>query len=181
MAHKTTVTLPDDIYAQWKTAGLPLTEVIRRGLDGTGDTARHTATEARLAALEARHANVEHRLAQLETTSAGDNDGPFLAEPVDPEELERQNEEWDRQHEERREREAHERHDLLLTRVKRLPGEPCTVTLADAMAVFHRSRGTVLQQMHEMTDYGLAHQLDRKQGTGEPYRWVIEEPDGDNG
>lgn len=85
MARKTTLTLPDDIHAQWKASGLPAAEVFRRGLEGTGDAARHATTEARLA-------GIEHRLAQLEALGGGDGwDGP-VAEAGNPEEMRLQRE-----------------------------------------------------------------------------------------
>jgi hypothetical protein len=65
MGRKTSVTLPGDLHAAWKAAGLPLAEVIRRGLDGTGDTARHAAAETRLAQVEARVAQLEARADSL--------------------------------------------------------------------------------------------------------------------
>ncbi|HYZ56198.1 MAG TPA: hypothetical protein VE733_22225 [Streptosporangiaceae bacterium] len=49
MVHQTTANLPDDRFAVWKASGLPLSDVIGRGLDRSGDTARHAAMEARLA------------------------------------------------------------------------------------------------------------------------------------
>jgi hypothetical protein len=165
MAHKTTVTLPDDLHATWKRSGRPLADVIRSGLDGTGDTARHAATETRLAQLEARHATVEQRLAALEAgaasaTAFGAEDQADAAD-FDPEE-------WAREREERERAKMDDRRARLLASGK----NPVTVT--DAIGVFHVAEHAARSWLKQLAGYGYAEQLDH--APGEPYRWMIREP-----
>jgi len=161
MTHKTTVTLPDDLFAAWKRAGLPLADVIRRGLDGTGDTARHAATEARIAM-------IEHRIAQLEAGAAhaivfgADTGDQAEAGDLDPEE-------WARQMEER------ERAKMSDRRAKLLASGKNPVTASDAIGVFHVAENTARSWLKQLAGYGYADQLDHAEG--EPYRWVIREPE----
>jgi hypothetical protein len=162
MTHKTTVTLPDDLHTQWKASGQSLAEVIRRGLDGTGDTARHTATESRLA-------GIETRLARLETAGRhpGGQADASVTTADDPAELEEMERRW----EEERQQGIANRRELLLTKVKRLPGSPCIVTVNLAAGILGFSTTTAKRYMFELVEAGWARQLDRPNGG--PYEWEV--------
>jgi hypothetical protein len=168
MGHKTSVTLPGDLHATWKAAGLPLAEVIRRGLDGTGDTARHAATEARLAQVEARLAQLEARAARPSVFTADTDDlaDYELAEPADPPTLE----------EIEQRRELHDRakagawHRQLVRHVEPDKAGQRIVTANTAGAAFRLGTNAARDRMHMLASFGLATFID----DGEtPYRWLI--------
>jgi hypothetical protein len=163
MAHRTTVILPDDLHAAWKASRLLLTEVIRRGLDGTGDTARHAATESRLAMIEHRIAQLEAR--QVIPSSYADADD--TADQLSDEEHERLRAEYHNQT-------MNDRRTLLLAKVPHADGEPVVIDTTAAVAVFGVNDQTARSWMKALTGYGYARQLDRKEGTGQRYEWVIE-------
>jgi hypothetical protein len=171
MTHKTTVTLPDDLYAQWKATRQPLTEIIRHGLDGTGDTARHTATETRLA-------GIEHRVAQLEAAGRhfdglGDEDGTVITVDDLPtlEEIEQRREQRDQL-------KAQEWHRTLIRHVKPDKAGQRVVTGQDAGTAFRLGSSMGRERMHMLVSFGLATLLD----DGEiPYRWLIHEEDNGDG
>jgi len=165
MGRKTSVTLPGDLHAAWKEAGLPLAEVIRRGLDGTGDTARHAAAETRLAQVEARVAQLEARArASVLTTDAdGLADDDAWAEPPSVEEIEQRRERADQL-------KAAEWHRILIRRIEPDKTGQRVVTANTAGAAFRTGTGAARDRLHMLASFGLATFLD----DGEiPYRWLI--------
>lgn len=166
MPHKTSITLPDDLYATWKRARIPAIEVWRRGLEGTGDTARHTAIEARLA-------QIEYRVGQLEARAYAPPDlYPELSETDDgptPEEI---------QAERAATRRARlgEMHARLWLHIPVIPGQQPTVTAADAAQAWKISDGVARGTMRALAAYGYARQHEHTQGTGRPYVWTVLDP-----
>jgi len=63
-----------------------------------------------------------------------------------------------------------DRRALLLAKVPHADGEPVVV---DTVAAFGVSGQTARDWMKALVGYGYARQLDRKEGTGQPYEWVI--------
>jgi hypothetical protein len=171
MTHKTTVTLPDDLYAQWKATGQPLTEIIRHGLDGTGDTARHAATETRLA-------GIETRLAQLEAAGRPFDDLDFEDGSVITANIPSSLEEIEQRREQRDQFKAQEWHRTLVRRIKPDKAGQRVVTAQEAGTAFRLGPGPGRDRMHILVSFGLATFLD----DGEiPYRWLIHEEDDRDG
>lgn len=177
-AHKSTVTLDDDLYARWKASRLPLAEVVRRGLDGTGDTARHAAAETRLAGVEARLAAAEGRLAHALRTypaddgTADDQDqdaaGTILADwPPTLEQIEQRREAQYRL-------KAAEWHRALLRHVQPDGNGLRFVTANDAAGALRCTGGTARDRLHVLTSLGLAEFLDDSEA---PHRWSVREQD----
>ena len=167
MGHKTSVTLPGDLHAAWKAAGLPLAEVIRRGLDGTGDAARHTAAETRLAQVEARVAQLEARASWASVfTAEADDLADELVEPADPPTLE----EIEQRREAAGRMKAREWHRALMLRVEPDKAGQRVVTANTAAAAFRAGTNSARDKLHMLTSFGLATFLD----DGEiPYKWLI--------
>jgi hypothetical protein len=74
---------------------------------------------------------------------------------------------------------TNERRALLLAKVPHADGELVVVDVVDvaaAVAAFGVSTETARSWMKGLAGYGYARQLDRKEGSGQPYEWVIDEP-----
>lgn len=180
MSHKSTVTLDDTAYDAWKASRVPLAELIRRGLEGTGDTARHTATESRLAAIEARVAQLEAARTRTVVHAAepglgtGDQDDAFNAafdgnrepsfadEPPTPEE-----EEAKLEADQLRRAQAWAR--VLRTRITPDTAGILTVAVGDAVAAWRINDATARTRLRILRGCGLAQLLEDEV----PQRWII--------
>ena len=156
MTRKTTVTLPDDLHAKWRSTGLPATEIFKRGLDGTGDTARHTAAEARLAKLETPGTLFPAR-------PLDDDPETLFTEPPSLEEIEQRREQRD-------ELRAREWHRHLTHLIKPGKNGQRIATAGDAGAAFRIGSQSARDRMRLIASFGLATLLD----DGEPpFRWLV--------
>jgi len=174
MAKKTTVTLPDDLHARWKAAGIPITEVVRRGLDGTGDTARHTAAETRLAGIEGRIALLEIRAtaAAFPAGNGGLDDGEVVRGAPLPtaEELEQREAAAEQLQADRDGRRARRWAVQLAARPEAVPGTGYTAP--EAAAAWNSSVTSARDRLHKLAVLGHA----SISGTGsgqDPYRWKL--------
>jgi Maltoporin periplasmic N-terminal extension len=169
MPVKSSFSLSDELHAAWKASGLTLPELVRRGLDENTVIRRITRAEARFATVEQRLAAIEQRLAQAEASGASTVSYADFDDELSDEEHERLRAEQHRQ-------DINDRRALLLAKVPHATGEPVVVDVAAAVAAFGVSDQTARSWMKALAGYGYARQLDRKEGTGQRYEWVIDEP-----
>jgi hypothetical protein len=171
MPVRTSVSLPDDLHAQWRRSGLTLPELVRRGLDEHTVTRRVTRAEARFAAVDQRLAAIEHRLAQVEASAASMLSYAELDDTADM----LNDEEHEQLRAEQHRQDMNDRRALLLAKVPRAPGEPVVVDVAVAFGVSDQTARSWMKALASY-GYGYARQLDRKEGTGQRYEWAIDEP-----
>lgn len=172
---RTTIGLDPELYRAWKATGLPLSELIRRGIEGTGDNARHVAAETRLAFMEARLSVLESRaasqaaamypasVAEVDDLDDGDVSEPAMAQF---------------QIEQARRRHEHlvRWHDQLWAKLRRDPERAAVVTVADLLDLTGANHSSVRTMMHKMVAAEYAIQHPRREGTGDPYKWTIRDP-----
>lgn len=170
---RTTIALDDDLHRAWKATGLPLAELIRRGIEGTGDNARHVNAEMRLALVEAR-------LSALETRPAAHLAPMLSVGLVEPDEPAESDEDYLARTRAETERRRHERlvawHDRLWSALRRDPERAAAVTVADVLDLTGVPQSTARTMMHQLVSAGYALQHPRRDGTGDPYRWTVRDP-----
>lgn len=172
MAHKTTVTLPDDLYRSWKRTGEHLTDIIRRGVEGSGDSARHTRAEERLAAIEHRLALLEARVATTEHVTAdlaafsGEDEAAELDAPSA--------EERDQHRDHVREQSARRWHFTLASYGPADPLAPHVVTSTEAAHAWKVAVSTARDRLAVLVGYQLA----TAEGADDTntHRWTITRP-----
>lgn len=162
--YRGTVTLTQAEHDAYKRTGLTLADLVRRGLDDPGNRERHAAAETRLA-------HIEQRLGQLEYRFSIASDYP-ADEATTPEQDADDDEAWQAERERHKRDRAAARAAQLRASLPLVDGQQ-VATARDAAAAFGVSQQTAIHAMDDLVARGHAIHLPRKEGTGQPHKWLI--------
>lgn len=169
MSHR--VTISDELHAAVRATGLPLSEIVRRGLDNPCDTARHAAAETRLAQLEERVAQLEAAGALAGHWDGADEFDPEEWTPPTPEEQEEFRRRVEEQRTAARRRDAARFHAQLVDNV----GAGSLIDSRGAARAWQVPDYTARSRLTLLDTFGLAERQEGGGGGSQPFKWLITE------